>query len=256
MANSNGSAPWYEQPSLGQTARWVVGLGIIGTTIWGMQVGPASSFKEPDLARILFWHLPFAFLTVLFLVIGAVFSFKTLKAEGAAEPDMKAEAANELAMVFGLITMATGILFSKAQWGAWWSWDPRQTSFLFVLLILSAYFAIRSAFSDPAKRAANSAAYCLAALLPILFLVFVLPRVISLHPSNTIAGGGLKGDYWRVVLTNFALFLFIGGWLYKMKVKTSILELQLETQDGELDAGGSRAATGVVRPLSVPDEGG
>lgn len=237
----------------------LVGLGILGTTIWGFMAPDAAQFPSEDLARILFWHLPFAFLTVLFLIAGAVQSFLTLKEQGAHGPDSKAEAANELAMLFALITMATGILFSKAQWQAWWNWDPRQTSFLFVLLILFAYFAIRAAFTDPAKKAANSAAYCLAALLPILFLIFVLPRmpqVQSLHPSNTIAGGGLKGDYWRVVLANFALFLFVGMWLYRMRVRVSELELISETQYGELDDGGGRAATGVVRPLSVSDEGG
>lgn len=236
-----------------------VGLGIAGTTIWGFLAPDAVQFPSEDLARILFWHLPCAFITVFFLIAGAVQSFKTLRAQGAPEPDMKAEAANELAMVFALITMATGILFSKAQWQAWWNWDPRQTSFLFVLLILFAYFAIRAAFADPVKKAANSAAYCIAALLPILFLIFVLPRmpqVQSLHPSNTIAGGGLKGDYWRVVLANFVLFLFVGMWLYRMKVSASRLEIKLENQDGKLDDGGERAPTGVVRPLSVPDEGG
>ena len=237
----------------------VIGLGIAATSVWGMNVPPAESFKEPDLARILFWHLPNAFITVIFLIAGAVLSIKTLKSRGDSVLDLKAAASNELAMLFALITMVTGILFSKVQWGEWWSWDPRQTSFLFVLLILFAYFALRSAFADSVKRAVNSAAYCIAALIPIMFLIFVLPRlpqVQSLHPSNTIVGGGLKGDYWNVVLANFALFLGVAIWLYRMRVRAGELELSLENRHGKLDDGGDRAATGVVRPLSVPAEGG
>jgi heme exporter protein C len=239
--------------------KWLIGLAGIGTTVWGFKAPPAAQFPEPDLARILFWHLPFAFLTVVFLFAGAYYSFAALRARGAAGPDAKAEAANEQAMLWALVTMATGILFSKAQWGAWWNWDPRQTSFLFVLLILAAYFAIRAAFADPVKRAANSAAYCVAGLLPILFLIFVLPRlpqVQSLHPSNTIVGGGLKGAYWQVVLANFVLFLIIGIWAFRNRIRVTALEADLESRDGELDDGGRRAATGVVRPLSVSDEGG
>ncbi len=237
--------------------KWLVGLGVVGTTIWGFRAPPAAQFPEPDLARILFWHLPFAFLTVIYLIAGAFQSVATLRRQGASEPDAKAEAANEQALLWAMITMATGILFSKVQWGAWWSWDPRQTSFLFVLLILFAYFAIRAAFSDPVKRAANSAAYCVAALLPILFLIFVLPRlpqVQSLHPSNTIVGGGLKGAYWQVVLANFALFTGISFWLFRLRLAASALAAEKESHDGKLDDGGGRAATGVVRPLSLPDE--
>ena len=237
----------------------LIGLGIAGTTVWGMKVPPAEGFMNPDLARILFWHLPNAFITVVFLFAAAVFSIKTLRMRGDAMADQKAATANELAFLFALITMVTGILFSKVQWGEWWSWDPRQTSFLFVLLILFAYFALRSAFADSAKRAVNSAAYCIAALIPILFLIFVLPRmpqVQSLHPSNTIVGGGLKGDYWNVVLANFVLFLAVAIWLFRMRVRAGELELSLENRHGNLDDGGDRAATGVVRPLSVSDDGG
>lgn len=235
----------------------VVGLAVVGTTIWGFLAPPAQGFMHEDLARILFWHLPYAFITVIFLFAGAWQSIKVLRSAGQPTFDFRAEAANELAMLFALITMVTGILFSKAQWNAWWSWDPRQTSFLFVLLILFAYFALRAGISDRAKRAVNSAAYCIAALLPILFLIFVLPRlpqVQSLHPSNTIAGGGLKGDYWYVVLANFVLFTFIAHWFYSMRVKVSHLEWDRENRDARMDDGGHGAATGVVRPLSVSDE--
>ena len=181
----------------------LLALAIAATTVWGFMVPGAALFVEPDLARILFWHLPNAFITTIFLFVGAWHSLKTLRGQADLNFDIKAEAANELAMVFGLITMATGVLFSRAQWGQWWQWDPRQTSFLLVLLILFAYFAMRAAFSDPAKRAANSAAYGLAAMLPILFLIFVFPRLpqivsASFHPSQTIPGGYLKGEYLYV----------------------------------------------------------
>src|SRR5689334_22548138 len=92
----------------------LVGLGIAATTVWGFRAPNAKLFVAEDLARILFWHLPCAFLTVVFLIAGACYSFSTLRAEGHWSKDAKAEAANELAFVFGLITMATGILFSRA----------------------------------------------------------------------------------------------------------------------------------------------
>jgi heme exporter protein C len=246
---------------MGTAWKTLIGLGFAATTVWSFRVPGAQAFPEPDLARIVFWHLPCAFATVVFLLAGAIHSLRTIRSGSGLLPDWKAQATQELALVFGLITMATGILFSRAQWGAWWSWDPRQTSFLFVLLILLAYFAVRAAFSDPARRAANAAAFALAAVLPLLFLIFVLPRLpqveaASLHPSQTLPKGLLRGEYLYLTLANFALFTLAGAWLARMRVRASEREWNLDNNDGQLDDGGGSAAHGVVRPVSVPDESG
>jgi heme exporter protein C len=172
--------------------------------------------------------------------------------------DVRCAAAQEIGFLYGLLTMATGIIFSKVQWGAWWSWDPRQTSFLLVLLIYGAYFVLRGAIGDDVKRAANSAAFCVASTLPVLFLIFVLPRlpqVFSLHPSNTLVSGGLKGDYRYVFLAMLVLFGVLTAWLYQLRVRAGLAELALENLNGKLEAsGGGAAPTGVVRPVSVSRE--
>jgi heme exporter protein C len=119
--------------------------------------------------------------------------------------DVRAVSALELGFVFCILTMVTGMLFSLAQWGALWQWDPRQTSFLIAMLIYGAYFALRGAFSDPDRRANQAAAYMLAAMLPMVFLIFVFPRLpqieaVSFHPSDTVMKGQLKGQYGYVTI--------------------------------------------------------
>jgi len=227
-------------------------------TFWGFTVPPAAQFPEPDLARILFFHLPCAILSALLVFYAPYLAIRHL-IDKKMDWDIRCAAANELGFLFGLLTMATGIVFSKVQWGAWWSWDPRQTSFLFVLLIFGAYFALRAAIGDEVKRAANSAAYCVVTTLPMLFLIFVLPRlpqVFSLHPSNTLPDRQLKGEYLYVFLAMLVLFAVLTVWLYKLRVRVGLAELALENLNGNLEAsGGSAASTGVVRPVPVSREG-
>ena len=226
-------------------------------TVWGYTIPPAAQFPEPDLARILFFHLPCAIWTSL-LVFWAPYLAVRLLMDKKMHWDVRCTAAQEIGFLYGLLTMATGILFSKVQWGAWWSWDPRQTSFLFVLLIYGAYFVLRAAIGDEVKRAANSAAYCIATTLPILFLIFVLPRlpqVFSLHPSNTLVDRQLKGDYLNVFLAMLVLFGVLTVWLYNLRVRAGLAELALENVNGNLeDRGGRAAPTGVVRPIPVSRE--
>jgi heme exporter protein C len=238
--------------------RFLLLAGMAVGTVLTFVAPPAASFPNPDLARLVFWHLPCALLSPIFLLIPAPwFAFKYLKTKEL-HWDIRSEAAAEVGVLLGLLTLGTGMIFARVQWGAWWNWDPRQTSFLLAMLIAFAYFAIRGAFSDPEKRGSNSAAYLLAALLPLLFLVFVypkLPAVLSLHP-NVLRDGGFDSTYRGVFLTMFALLGVVSAALYNLRVRAGLLELQFENQNAKLADRGARAATGVVRPVSLPPDGG
>jgi len=234
----------------------LLGLGMpIGIAL-SFLAPPAKGFQNPDLARMVFFHLPCALVCSAFLLFVAPWmAFKSLRT-GERHWDVRAVAAMEIAVVTGILTLLTGMLFAKVQWGAWWNWDPRQTSFLFVMLLTGAYFAIRSAFSDPEKRAGNSAAYAMAALLPGLFLIFVYPRlpiVKTLHP-NVVQEGGLDGVYRG---TFYLMLLLVGTYcatLYKSRVRLGLLEEAVSNQDAERTDRNRPAATGVVRPVSVPTQ--
>lgn len=223
-------------------------------TVFTMSVPDAKAFQNEALARIIFWHLPAALVCTLFLLAAPYFAFRYLKTKDFSW-DLRATAATEIGMLTGMITLITGIIFSDVQWGAPWSWDPRQTSFLLVMLIVGAFFALRAAFSDREKRASNSAAYLLASVLPILFLIFVFPRVLmSLHP-DVVRKGGFDSTYNTVFLSMFVLFFAVNVWMYKLRVGAGLLEETLEDSIGELAVGGDPAPSGVVRRVSVHDEG-
>lgn len=218
---------------------------------------PASGFSEPDLARIVFFHLPEAIACSLFLFAGAYFSIRYLM-DRDLNWDIRAAVCQHMTMVLGVLTLITGILFSRMQWGAWWGWDPRQTSFLLVMLIIGAYFALRSGFTDERKRATVAAAYELASLMPILFLLFVYPRLpstVSLHPETkltTTFDPTYKVVYWSI----FLMVMGVSIWIYRLSVRASLIEAKIEELHGQLDDRDGSAVTGVVRPVSVPADGG
>jgi heme exporter protein C len=237
-------------------------------TIWSFEVPDIAAFQAPGFARIFLWHFPCPMLFTFLIVAGAWFSFRMFvnpkgfvpetDAQLKAQLDVKSVACLELGYLFALLTMATGIMFSQIQWGAWWSWDTRQTSFLMVLLIYAGYFTVRFSFDDPSKRAANSSVYGLAALLPTLFLVFIFPRLpqivqMSLHPSDSILAGKIKGDYAYCVIMILVLFTIMTVYLFNIRVRAGLAELELENKNARLVEGGNPAPTGVVRPVSLSE---
>lgn len=237
----------------------VLGLCMAAMTVFNFLAPDASFFREPALARIIFWHLPSAFICSAILFVNAYFGYRYLR-NRSLDWDVRLAASTELGTTFGVVTMVSGIIFSRAQWGAWWQWDPRQASFLMVLFLLALAVALRGGFADEKRRAAASAAYALLSLLPSIFLVFVFPRLkqveaLSLHPSNTVVKGLLDGPYRTGVWGTFIVLSAIAVYLFKQRTKVGLLELRLEEKHG-LDQGlvGRTAATGVVRPVAVPDE--
>ena len=247
-----------ERQATQQIGRWLFGLSIAATTLMSFLVPDDLKFQKPELARIFFFHFPCAIATTIFLVMAAIYSLKFLR-KGGVEYDVKALASQELGTLFALLTLATGMLFSKVQWGAWWQWDPRQTSFLLVICVLFAYFALRGAHQDETRRRTNAAVYAVCGFLPLIFLIFVFPRlphIVSFHPNDTVSGGLLKGGYRTVVMAMLVLITTLSIWIFRMRVRAELLEIQLEEYLGKLETRGSDSTpTGVVRPISLPPQG-
>lgn len=219
--------------------KWLLFIGLAVATVVSYFVPPAKGFPDPELARVIFFHLPCAFLTTGFLIYGAITGVQFLRTRDMLW-EARLHAAESIGTTLAIATMVTGIIFSRVQWGAWWHWDPRQTSFLIVLLLQGAYFAIRMAFDDESLRARASAAYSTLTLLPILFLIFVFPRLPqvaknSLHPQDTVAKGKFSPDYWSVVLLVFIFLLGMCVWLYRTHVRTTLLERKLRDRHGNLE---------------------
>ncbi len=257
---------------LAPLARPVYALLVGVVSVWSFLVPDAPTFQRPELARIFFWHFPCPMMLTGLLFVGVYFSLRRFLriSRTGVQPetdrvergrwDVRAEAALELGFLFAILTMATGILFSLVMWGAWWQWDPRQTSFLIALLIYGAYFALRASFNDPQKRGDNAAAYMLAAFLPLVFLIFVYPRLpqvlqVSFHPTESVMGGQIKGSYAQVISAMMVVTTILSVWLYRLRVRAGLLELRV-FENGNLETRrGDSAPAPVVRPVRLSSTG-
>src|SRR3989339_1723214 len=135
-------------------------------------------------AKIIFFHVPTAWLTVIAFLMSTVYSIKYLRNKDLVD-DIKAHSAAQLGMIFCILATITGAVWAKFAWGSYWSWDPRQTSIFALLLIYGALFALRSAVEVEEKRAALSAVYSIIAFVTVPFFIFIMPRIMrGLHPGS------------------------------------------------------------------------
>ena len=173
-----------------------------------------------DLAKIIFFHVPTAWVAVIAFFASAFFAAKFLRTRDFSFDVLSARAAS-LGFVFVLLSTVSGAIFSKLTWGAYWNWDPRQTTIFVLILIYGAYLTLRAAVSDEKVRAKVSAVYSLLSVLTVPFLVFILPRMyFSLHPSPVLNSAG------RVEMDSTVLIVLIAA-----VVDATLIFIQLMRRD-------------------------
>ncbi|MCS6989448.1 MAG: cytochrome c biogenesis protein [Chloroherpetonaceae bacterium] len=141
-----------------------------------------------ETTKNIYFHVPMATTAVVAFFTSLWHGARYLKTRDL-ECDMKAEAASGLGFLFNLLAMITGAIWAKVTWGAFWHWDPRQTTIFLVFVMYSAYFALRNAVDSAEKRATLSSVYSIFSFPALIFLYFVLPRLVpGLHPGSPEGG--------------------------------------------------------------------
>jgi heme exporter protein C len=187
--------------------------------------------------RVFYFHFPAAMVTCIALAWSMLHSALYLKRRDFVHDDHAAASA-ELGLLFCLVATISGSLWAKAMWGAYWNWDPRETSIFFLLLIYSAYLALRGSIDDPARRARLSAIYSCIAFVTVPLLIFIVPRIyFSLHPDPLFNTRGKPDMDGRIMACAGALvlgFTALFFWLLSLRVRLGRLErrreLALETR--------------------------
>jgi heme exporter protein C len=188
-------------------------------------------------AKIIFFHVPTAWVTVIAFLMSTIFSFRYLKNKNL-DDDLKSYAAAQLGIIFCILATVTGAVWAKFAWGAFWSWDPRQTSIFALLLIYGAWFALRSSIESEEKRATLSSVYSIIAFVTVPFFIFVMPRIMSgLHPGSaddTNAGPVVNFKMNSNMLLIFFLsligFTILYFWMWQIGYKSLMYKEKIQKQ--------------------------
>ena len=200
---------------------------VIAAFLWP---APAQGFIGES-SRIVFFHVPCAWTSALAVLVAAGYSAAYLTRRNPRHDDVAAGAVR-LGLLFAVLALVTGALFARIMWGAYWNWDPRESSFLLLIVLYAAYLFLRAAVEDPERRARMSAAYALFAAVLMPFLFFVAPRVTSsLHPQTVInPQGKILMDTPTKAVFFGALIGFSGLFFWMLSLESRAARLQRRVQ--------------------------
>jgi heme exporter protein C len=85
-----------------------------------------------------------------------------------------------------LLALATGSLWGKPMWGAWWVWDARLTSELILLFLYMGYIALVMAIEDVRTAARAGAVLILVGVVNIPIIHYSVEWWNTLHQGPTV----------------------------------------------------------------------
>ena len=165
----------------------VSGILMLAAAVGALMIAPSAVGLTPDetlAQRIIYFHVPVAWLSMLAFAVTMIASIGYLVTSKRSW-DSAAVSSAEIGIAFTLSAMASGSLWAKPAWNTWWTWDPRLTTYTIMFLLYVAYFMLRNAMDDPARRARFASVYGIFAFLsvPITFMSIRWWRTI--HPVLT-----------------------------------------------------------------------
>ena len=217
----------------------IAALGILGAAVMALWVAPDAVGLTEDntfAQRIIYFHVPVAWLSMLAFsvtMIASIIYLITSKRKW----DSLALSSAEMGLVFTLAAMASGSIWAKPAWNTWWTWDPRLTTYTIMFLLFVAYFMLRSAMEDPARRARFAAVYGIFAFLsvPITFMSIRWWRTIHPVLIDPTEGFGLSPDMMSAFFFSLAAFTLLYVVLLWHRVRLEGSREQLEVLKEQLD---------------------
>ncbi len=171
----------------GRVQPWLSWGGLLltlGGLAWGLFIAPAD-WQQGDAVRIMYVHVPSAWLASAGYLSLALCSLASLVWRHPLA-DLAAVEIGPVGAGFTALCLATGSLWGKPMWGAWWVWDARLTSVLVLFFLYVGHIALVRAFDDPNRGYRAGAILALVGIVNLPVIKFSVDWWNTLHQPATI----------------------------------------------------------------------
>lgn len=170
----------------GRTIPWLAWLATLLIAA-GLTMGflAPEDYQQGITVRIMYIHVPFAWLAMMIYSVMAVSALGTLVWKHPLA-DVSLKAAAPIGAVFTALSLVTGSIWGRPMWGTWWVWDARLTSVFILFLMYLGIIALTRALDDPARSARAAAVVTLVGFVNIPIIKFSVDWWNTLHQPASV----------------------------------------------------------------------
>jgi heme exporter protein C len=180
------SPPWFYRIS-GKLVPWVgaaCALLLLYGLYGGLVLAPAD-YQQGDSFRIIYIHVPAAWMSLFIYVLMAVCGVITLVWRMKMAEVVLISSA-PVGAAFTFLALVTGSIWGKPMWGTWWVWDGRLTSELILLFLYLGVIALHNAIEDRQTAAKAVAILAIVGVVNVPIIHYSVEWWATLHQGPTI----------------------------------------------------------------------
>jgi heme exporter protein C len=201
----------------------------LAVTAYMALVGAPADAVQGDAQRLMYLHVPAAWLAYLAFTVTAIASLLWLVPRTRSTAwDLLAGASAEVGVLFTGLTLAMGSIWGKPIWGSWWEWDARLTTTAVLFFLYLGYLALRRAGGGPDQRAKRSAIAALIAFVDVPIVHFSVNWFQTLHQQGTVFNRKMNVEISGTMATTLVLSVVAFTLLYAYLVARRMELLNLE----------------------------
>lgn len=144
-----------------------------------------ADYLQGETVRIMYIHVPAAWLSMLTYAIMAVSALGTLVWRHPLA-DVAARAAAPIGATFTALALVTGSLWGRPMWGTYWEWDARLTSVLVLFIMYLGLIALWRTIEDPTRGARAAAILILVGSVNLPIIKFSVDWWNTLHQPASV----------------------------------------------------------------------
>ena len=220
MALSGKILPW-----LSALAAAVVLYGLYLTFF----VAPPD-YQQGETVKIMFIHVPSAWLAMMGYLMIAVSSFGLLVFRHPLA-DVSSKAAAPIGAAFTLLALITGSLWGKPMWGTYWVWDARLTSMLVLFLLYLGLIALWQSIEEPGRAGRAAAILAIVGFIILPIIKFSVDWWNTLHqPASVVKldGPAIHSSILVPLLVNAVGFSLLFFALHMKAMRNEVLRRRVK----------------------------
>ena len=188
-----------------------------------------NDYQQGSTVRIMYVHVPSAWLALLIFLIMTVYSIIGL-AFKIPFSFIVTSAIAPIGAIFTLICLITGSLWGKPMWGTWWVWDARLTSVAILFFLYLIIIFLKNSFTNINLAEKITAIFVIVGSINLPIIKFSVDWWNTLHQPASISklsSPSIDPSMLQPLIIMTIAFSLISLVIAIIRIKTEILDRKL-----------------------------